>query len=93
MAQPHLNLQSHEETSKRLKKLRKAVGKTQAEMAELVGVSQTAWSLNERSEPGRRISIDSSMRLCELFGVSLDWIYRGNIANLPPKLIEKMRQR
>ena len=56
----------------------------------LVGVSQAAWNLNESGT--RRISVDSSIRLCELFGVSLDWIYRGNIAQMPLKLVEKMRQ-
>ena len=89
MTQPLVNPQSPEEIGKRLKRLRKALGKTQAEMAELVGISKRAWGLIEKG--ARRINVGAALRLCDLYGLSLDWIYRGNIAQLPLNLIEKMR--
>lgn len=88
MTQPHLNPQSPEEISKRIKKLREAFGKTQAEMAELVGISQGAWAFNEK-DPKRRISIDTSMRLCELFGVSLIGFIAATSPNCRPSLSKK----
>ena len=89
MTQPLVNPQSPEEIGKRLKKLRKALGKTQAEMAELAAISKRAWSLIERGS--RRIGVGAALRLCDLYGLSLDWIYRGNIAQLPLNIIKKMR--
>lgn len=59
----------------RLKLLRKRVGKSQAEMAELVGVSTTGYQNYER---GRRdIPADVASRANAQFNVSLDWLYEG----------------
>ena len=34
----------------------------------------------------RRISIDAAMRLCDLYGLTLDYIYIGRLSSLPHSL-------
>lgn len=38
----------------------------------------------------RRPNLDDMLRLCDRYSVTLDWIYRGNIATLPQILIAKI---
>ena len=38
----------------------------------------------------RRPNLDDMLRFCDRYGVTLDWIYRGNIATLPQVLIAKI---
>lgn len=67
----------------RLKITRLAFGYTQAFMGRLVGAkTHAAWNNYERAI--RRISVDHALRLCAVMGVTMDWIYRGNLSGLPP---------
>lgn len=77
------------EIAKRLKLLRDALGNTQATMASLAGATPAAWGNYESGI--RRIRIDEALRLCSTVGVTLDWIYRGNVAQLPGDLIERIQ--
>lgn len=74
----------------RLKLLRKAVellegekNATQEAMGAHVGVSKTAWQNWEK----RQVSLigpEEASRLVDRFGVTLDWIYRGEAYGLKP---------
>lgn len=46
-------------------------------MADKVGVVRPAWTQYESG--ARRIHLDPALRLCNATGVSLDWIYRGDV--------------
>lgn len=83
------NPASPEEVAKRLRLLRRALGQTQAFLAGLLGCAPQAWANYEAGD--RRISVDLALKLCVLTGVSLDWIYRGNMAMLPTELAEKIQ--
>ncbi len=51
-------------------------------------VSEGNWSQFESGK--RRISLNAAIRLCEDFGLSLDWIYFGRPDGLPPHLVKKL---
>ena len=62
-------------------------------MREAIGRPGTPIGANTYSqwEAGtRRPNLEDMLRFCDRFGVTLDWIYRGNIATLPQVLIAKI---
>ena len=59
-------------SGKRLKELRKQAGKTQEQVAEAVGL-----------EPGTISRIDSLLMFSEIYGVSTDYILKGDKAVTP----------
>lgn len=77
------------EIAKRLRLLREALDNTQASMASLAGVTPAAWGNYESGL--RRIRVDEALRLCSALGVTLDWVYRGNMSQLPIELGEKLQ--
>jgi len=79
-----------EEIAKRLRLTREALGYTQKRMAELAGVGLTAWNNWERGK-GQRISIDSALALWFSTGLTLEWIYQGDIESLPVRLAKKIQ--
>lgn len=87
--------ESPEAIAKRLRALRRALKKTQADMARMLDLSPRgqAWGNYETLNPRdwRRIELDRALRLCQDTAVTLDWIYRGNIGLVPPDLAEKIR--
>jgi len=76
-----------EAVSRRLELLRRALDLTTTEMCRRIG-SDSGGSLWTNYEMGRRvISREHAIRLCEKFGVTLEWIYRGlEVAEIEPKL-------
>ncbi|ALU14497.1 HTH domain-containing protein [Eubacterium limosum] len=57
-----------------IKELRKQSGKTQAEMAKILGLSSAnAYSLKERGE--RRFSIEEARVLSDVFGMDIEDIF------------------
>ena len=63
-------------SGKRLKKLRKQAGKTQEQVAEAVGLEPGTISRIERGAKG--MSIDSLLMFSEIYGVSTDYILKGD---------------
>ena len=65
-----------------------ALGKKPADIARLLGISQQRLSnyINGR----RPFDITFAMQLCDRFGLTLDWLYRGEMAGLPYDLAQKM---
>lgn len=72
----------------RLGQARAALGKNQAEISRVMGVSYQAWN---NYESGRRpLDIVLASQLCERFGLTLDWLYRGELAGLPFEIAEEI---
>lgn len=89
MARVTIDPSSLEQISARLTLLRGALDLTQASMADLIGAKPQAWGNYETGE--RRIRVDEALKLCTALGVTLDWIYRGNMSQLPVELAEKLQ--
>ena len=70
-----------EASGKRLKELRKRGGKTQEQVAEMVGLEPATISRIERGVKG--LSIDSLLVLSEVYGVSTDYILKGDKTATP----------
>lgn len=83
-------VESSKALAKRLKLTREALDLSAAELCARIDVKPNRWSQYESGE--RRITIEVANRLCDEFGLSLDWIYRANPAQLPHALRIKMRQ-
>lgn len=83
------NPESRPEIGKRLKLLREALDKTQAEMAHLAGLSGApAWNNYEMGF--RRIGLDYAFKLKMRVGASITYIYHGDMSDLPQDLAEKI---
>lgn len=72
----------------RLHRLRHAIELNQAAIAEILGITQSAWSQYENGT--RRVTLDVAGNLASRFGVTLDWIYRGDPSGLPMKLAKEL---
>ena len=70
-----------EASGKRLKELRKQAGKTQEQVAEAVGLEPGTISRIERGAKG--MSIDSLLMFSEIYGVSTDYILKGDETMTP----------
>ncbi len=73
---------------KRIRELRERAGMTQQQLAEAVAVTSVHLSNVETGNalPGVEVVI----RLADYFGVTTDWILRGNVPGLTDKLGEGM---
>lgn len=74
--------------AKRLVRTREALGLTQAEFCIQIGVEKNIYNPFEKGR--RRITIDVALKIRDRFGVSLDWIYCGQVAALPVDLFNKL---
>jgi transcriptional regulator with XRE-family HTH domain len=72
----------------RLTRLRESYDMTPAEFCRWTGFGQQAWSNYERGY--RLIRLDQALRLGQVTGASLDWIYRGDASGLPFRLASKL---
>ena len=86
-----MELFSLEAVAGRLALLRGTLGLTQARMSELVGATETGQTWQHYESGRRMIAIHHAVTLCVRFGVTLDWVYRGNINGLPPDLGPKLQ--
>lgn len=73
---------------KRLQLTREALQLSAADLCRRIDCKPNRWSQYESGE--RRITLEIADRLCDEFGVSLDWIYRGNRALLPDAIRVKI---
>lgn len=72
------------EIGARLRKLRKTLGLTQTDLAEKLGITQSAWTQYETG--ARKISVEVAAVVSRRYGVTLDWIYLGDPSGLPMRL-------
>ena len=83
-------VESSKALANRLKLTREALGISAADLCKRIRIKQNRWSQYESGE--RRITVEVAMKLCDEFGLSMDWIYRADPAQLPHTLRLKMRQ-
>lgn len=79
------------DAARRLKAVRESEGLTKAEFADMLGVDRSTYIKIE--DGAREIRVPMALRLAELFGISLDFLYRGNIATLSAEQAAKIRPR
>ena len=77
------------EIAERLRLSREALGFSMTNMARLIGGPTSTWHNYESGI--RRISLDQALRLKARTGLTLEWVYTGDIATLPPHLQEKIQ--
>ena len=81
---------SPEYVAKRLQLFRKSLGLRQVDLARELGWSQQKWG---QWEKGRRIpNIPDMIELAERYGVTLDYVYRGDMSRLPEWMSKKIRE-
>lgn len=72
----------------RLRKTREALGVRAADLCRAIDCEPNRWSQYENGT--RAITMPMAIRLCEAYGLTLDWIYRGDPAGLPVRLHQKL---
>lgn len=72
----------------RLRATREALGLTGTEFARGARLLQNAYSQYETG--ARLLTVSSAMRLCAAYGLTMDWLYRGEISTLPHSLAQKI---
>jgi transcriptional regulator with XRE-family HTH domain len=79
---------SYIEIGKRLIQLRRALDLTQKQIANALNMTVPRWANYELGTS--RIPVDEALKLVRLWGVSLDWVYYGNRAMMPQRLIRQI---
>lgn len=76
------------EVGERLLALRLHHGKNKADFAESVSIDATSYG---RIEKGLKpLKADMAFRISERWGVSMDYLYRGRLTELPPALADSL---
>ena len=75
-----------EEVGHRLKAVRLHYGKTRAEFAGSVQIDATSYGRIEKGQ--KPLKADMAFRVAERWGVSMDFLYRGRLTELPPNLAD-----
>lgn len=84
--------ESRKDIVRRLRVIPEAFDLTDAELCRRIGCSTTAWA-NYVSPKGKRvITRKIAMNLCDEFNLTLDFIYRGKMALIPPEIANRMRE-
>jgi transcriptional regulator with XRE-family HTH domain len=87
MSRPDLGDRSRPAITARLIATREALNLSQRELCSLTGIDPPQYN---NWEHGSRPGIDAAFTLCDTFGLTLDWIYRGDPSRLPMALAEKI---
>lgn len=86
----NLNVASPSQVARRLILTREALGLSQTEICRRTGIKTNTW--NQWENKPQRLTLDNAIVICTVFGVTLDWIYRGRLETLPYNLGEKIKQ-
>ena len=78
----HIRTTAH--IAARLRHTREALGLNQTEFAMRANLSQNRY--NQYESGVRPLTIDAAHRICDEYGVTLDWLYRGDRSRLPHHL-------
>ena len=80
------------EIGKRLRLVREALKMSQTALCRLAGITPQAWNNAETGD--NLLTVPNAEKLCRVTGVTMDWIYRGQIASaLPAVLLEEIQKR
>jgi transcriptional regulator with XRE-family HTH domain len=75
---------------KRLKLSRTALGLGQGEFADRLDIARNTYNQYEKGV--NKPPVESALKMRELFGLTLDWIYAGDPSALKWELADKIRQ-
>jgi len=64
----------------RLRRTRTATGLSQSQFADAAGIARNTYNQHESGE--RLPSLEEALKLCSVYGLTLDWIYRGILAGV-----------
>lgn len=78
------------QVGRRLRVVRLGLGKSAADMCRELGTTDRAWSQWENGK--RLLDVLVAVRLKERYGITLDWLYDGDSARLPPHLADRARR-
>jgi transcriptional regulator with XRE-family HTH domain len=84
-----LNKQEIRQIAARLREARMALEPNQSEFAKGAGMSQHRY--NQYETGARPLTLDAAMRLHKRYGLSLDWLFRGDTAFLPNAFAQKLQ--
>jgi transcriptional regulator with XRE-family HTH domain len=79
-----LQIRETEHIATRLRHTREAFRVNQREFARRANLKQNRYSQYESG--ARPLTIDAANKICDEYGVSLDWLYRGDRSKLPHHL-------
>lgn len=91
MAEPSKSPSDIDAISYRLGVTRRALQLKKSEFADRAKIGRKAyqnWDPKEGKKPVGRPNIDEATKLCNAYGLTLDWIYRGDPSRLPHELVE-----
>ena len=77
-------IRTTEHIATRLRHTREALGVNQTEFARRANLKQNRY--NQYESGARPLSIDAAHKICDEYGVTLDWLYRGDRSMLPYQL-------
>jgi DNA-binding XRE family transcriptional regulator len=72
----------------RLERTREALGLSQSEFADKAGIARNTYNQWEKGKG--RPQLDGAIALCTAYGLTLDWIYFGQMAGLPYQTAQKL---
>lgn len=75
----------------RLFQLRQSYGETQGAFAARFHMTANAYNQYERGT--RHLTVRNAIRIAEVTGVTMDWLYRGEVSGLPLRFIDLARGR
>lgn len=76
--------------ARRLRACRKATGLSIVEIADQMAVTPQRWGQWERA--ARTPAIDEMSRFCDIYGASLDFIFRGVVSGMTEEFARKVTQ-
>ena len=80
------------EIGKRLRLVREALKMSQAALCRLAGISPQAWNNAETGD--NLLTVPNAVKLCRVTGVTLDYLYRGQIrSEMPRIMLEEIQRR
>lgn len=79
-----------QDVGRRLAVTRRCVGVNQQDFGRQAGLTQPRYNQYETGQ--RLLTLAAAMRLCEEYGLTLDWLYRGDPSGLPYWLASSIRE-
>lgn len=73
------------EIGKRLRLVREALKMSQTALCRLVDINPQAWNNAETGD--NLLTVPNAVKLCRVTGVTMDWIYRGQIRSEMPRIL------
>ena len=78
------NVRSLDAIAARLRATREAFGLGQNEFARRAGIASNTYNQYEQAKNLPRL--DFANQICDTYGITLDWIYRGDRSGLPMRI-------